>query len=55
MLAEGGVVLGYGRFYGPGTYNERQLPAEPRVEVDRAAQRTVELLDAPSGVVVITD
>ncbi|MCU1410996.1 MAG: NAD-dependent epimerase/dehydratase [Rhodoglobus sp.] len=54
VLAEGGVVLSYGQFYGPGTYNE-QAPADPRVQIDRAAQRTVELLDAPSGVVVITD
>jgi uncharacterized protein YbjT (DUF2867 family) len=55
VLAEGGVVLSYGRFYGPGTYYEQQLPPEPRVQIDRAADRTVELLDAPSGVVVITD
>jgi putative NADH-flavin reductase len=55
VLAEGGVVLSYGQFYGPGTYNEAQLPAEPRVQIDRAAERTVELLDSPSGVVVITD
>jgi uncharacterized protein YbjT (DUF2867 family) len=55
VLAEGGVVLSYGQFYGPGTYHEQQAPAEPRVEIDRAAERTVELLDAPSGVVVITD
>ncbi|MEU8299674.1 NAD-dependent epimerase/dehydratase family protein [Micromonospora sp. NPDC048909] len=55
VLAEGGVVLSYGQFYGPGTYNEVQIPAEPRVRIDRAAERTVELLDAPSGVVVITD
>ncbi|MGW3607507.1 NAD-dependent epimerase/dehydratase family protein [Micromonospora sp. NPDC005161] len=55
VLAEGGVVLSYGQFYGPGTYNEQQIPAEPRVQIDRAAERTVELLDAPSGVVVITD
>ncbi|RKN33971.1 NAD-dependent epimerase/dehydratase family protein [Micromonospora musae] len=55
VLAEGGVVLSYGQFYGPGTYNEEQIPAEPRVQIDRAAARTVELLDAPSGVVVITD
>jgi len=25
------------------------------VQIDRAAERTVELLDAPSGVVTITD
>ena len=55
VLAEGGVVLSYGQFYGPGTYNEQQLPAEPRVQIDRAADRTVELLGEPSGVVVITD
>jgi uncharacterized protein YbjT (DUF2867 family) len=55
VLAEGGVVLSYGQFYGPGTYNEEQIPAEPRVQIDRAAERTVELLGQPSGVVVITD
>ena len=55
VLAEGGVVLRYGQFYGPGTYNEAQIPTEPRVEIDRAAERTVELLGAASGVVVITD
>lgn len=55
VLAEGGVVLSYGQFYGPGTYNEQHIPAEPRVQIDRAAERTVELLSEPSGVVVITD
>ena len=55
VLAEGGVVLRYGRFYGPGTYNEQQPPAEPRVHIDRAAERTVEGLGEPTGVVVIVD
>ena len=55
VLAEGGVVLSYGQFYGPGTYNEQRLPPEPRVQIDRAAERTVALLGARSGVVVITD
>ncbi|MFC7660614.1 NAD-dependent epimerase/dehydratase family protein [Pseudonocardia benzenivorans] len=55
VLAESGVVLSYGQFYGPGTYNEHGLPAEPRVHIDRAAARTVEVLDAPSGVVTIVD
>jgi uncharacterized protein YbjT (DUF2867 family) len=55
VLAEGGVVLSYGQFYGPGTYNEHRIPAEPRVQIDRAAERTVDLLGEPSGVVVITD
>ena len=48
-------VLSYGQFYGPGTYHEQQPPAEPRVHIDRAAERTVEALSAPTGVVVITD
>ncbi|MFG1625148.1 NAD-dependent epimerase/dehydratase family protein [Kribbella sp. NPDC049227] len=55
VLAEGGVVLSYGQFYGPGTYHEKQVPAEPRVHIDRAAERTVQALREPSGVVVITD
>jgi nucleoside-diphosphate-sugar epimerase len=55
VLAEGGVVLRYGQFYGPGTYNDEQLPAEPRVSIDRAADLTVEALGEPTGVVVITD
>ena len=55
VLAEGGVVLSYGQFYGPGTYNEQQPPAAPRVHIDRAAERTVEALGEPSGVVVIID
>jgi nucleoside-diphosphate-sugar epimerase len=55
VLAEGGVVLRYGQFYGPGTYHERQPPAEPRVHIDRAAERTVEALGAPTGIVVIVD
>ena len=55
VLAEGGVVLSYGQFYGPGTYNEKRIPAEPRVQIDRAAERTVELLGEPSGIVIITD
>ena len=55
ILAEGGVVLRYGRLYGPGTYNEQQPPEEPRVHIDRVAERTVEALGAATGVVVIID
>ncbi|GAB3841548.1 hypothetical protein GCM10027610_051010 [Dactylosporangium cerinum] len=42
-------MLSYGQFYGPGTYHERDVPAPPRIQIDRAADRTVALLDAPSG------
>lgn len=55
VLAECGVVLSYGQFYGPGTYNEQRVPAGPRVQIDRAAERTVGALSEPSGVIVITD
>jgi nucleoside-diphosphate-sugar epimerase len=55
VLAESGVVLRYGQFYGAGTYNEQQLPEPPRVHIDRAADRTVAALGEPTGVVVITD
>ena len=56
VLDAGGVVLRYGWFYGPGTYSKtsRRVPP-PRIQVDAAAQRTAELLDAPSGIVVISE
>ena len=54
-LEAGGVVLRYAQFYGPGTYYPDSVPDEPRVQIKHAAARTVELLDAPSGVIVVTD
>jgi nucleoside-diphosphate-sugar epimerase len=55
VLDAGGVVIRYGQFYGPGTYYESELPDPPRISVDDAAQRTVPLLDAPSGIVELVD
>jgi len=55
VLAANGVVLRYGAFYGPGTYYDGELPADPRVHIDTAAVRTVEALDAPSGILTIVD
>ena len=56
VLAAGGVVIRYGVFYGPGTYSGAdRVPPPPRIQVDEAARRTVALLTAPSGVVVVTD
>jgi nucleoside-diphosphate-sugar epimerase len=55
VLAWGGVVLRYGRLYGPGTYFERDAPSPPRIQVDEAARRTVSTLDAPSGVLAIVE
>ncbi|HVT00177.1 MAG TPA: NAD-dependent epimerase/dehydratase family protein [Solirubrobacterales bacterium] len=55
VLGVGGVVLRYGRLYGPGTYYEDEPPDPPRVEVEEAARRTVDLLDAPTGIVEIVE
>jgi uncharacterized protein YbjT (DUF2867 family) len=55
VLEVGGLVIEYGTFYGPGTYGGDRVPDHPRVHVDDAARRTVELLDAPSGVVVVAE
>jgi len=56
VLDAGGTVLRYGWLYGPGTYSEtsRRVPS-PRIHVDAAAQRTVELLEAPPGIVVVSE
>lgn len=55
VLDAAGIVLRYGRFYGPGTYHpdEGDRPEPPSVHVAEAARRTVELLEAPSGVVEV--
>jgi uncharacterized protein YbjT (DUF2867 family) len=50
-----GVVLRYGQFYGPGTFYEEDPPEPPRIEVGEAALRTLKALDAPTGVLTITD
>lgn len=55
VLAAGGVVLRYGRFYGPGTYHQDEPPPAPRIHVDAAARRTLAALDAPSGVLLVTE
>ncbi|HET8976739.1 MAG TPA: NAD(P)-dependent oxidoreductase [Solirubrobacteraceae bacterium] len=55
VLEAGGVVVRYGVFYGPGTYGGDRVPPPPRIHVDAAARRTVELLQAPSGVVEVVE
>ena len=55
VLAAKGVVIRYGFFYGPGTYYEREIPAAPRVHIDTAAARTLEALDAPSGIQMVVE
>jgi nucleoside-diphosphate-sugar epimerase len=55
VLDAEGIVLEYGMFYGPGTYGGDRVPDDPRIHVDEAARRTVELLEAPSGVYVVAE
>jgi len=55
VLANDGVVLRYGQFYGFGTYHDSGPPPHPRVQIDDAARRTVPVLDAAPGVVWIVD
>lgn len=56
VLDAGGVVIRYGTFYGPGTYSgPDRVPPPPRIHVDEAARRTVQLLEAPPGVVVVAE
>lgn len=55
VLGFGGVVLRYGQFWGPDTYHQDSAPDGPRVHIDTAAARTVELLDAPRGIITVTD
>ncbi len=55
VLEFGGVVVRYGRFYGPGTYHEADPPDPPRIHVDEAARRTIPALSAPSGILVVAE
>lgn len=55
VLGEGGVVLRYGQFTGPGTYNPTEAPEGPRVSLEQAAAQTVAALTAPTGVLTIVD
>jgi hypothetical protein len=55
VLDAEGVVLEYGTFYGPGTCGGDRVPDAPRIHVDEAARRTVELMEAPSGVYVVAE
>jgi nucleoside-diphosphate-sugar epimerase len=54
VIDAGGVVLRYGQFYGPGTYFEDEVPPPPRIHVDEAARLTVPALDAPPGLILVT-
>lgn len=55
VVAAGGTVLRYGRFYGPGTYYQDEPPPPPRIHVDDAARRTMPFLAGPPGIFTLTE
>jgi hypothetical protein len=55
VRAVGGVVIRYGQLYGPGTFYPRDLPTQPRIHVDRAAEATLALLDARPGIATVVE
>jgi nucleoside-diphosphate-sugar epimerase len=58
VLDFGGVVLRYGQFHGPGTWDrtaEDMADDGPKVGVDHAAAATVEHLTSPTGIYTIVD
>ena len=55
VLDARGLMIRYGQLYGPGTYFETEQLPPPRMQVDEAARRTVEILDSPPGIVEVVD
>jgi nucleoside-diphosphate-sugar epimerase len=55
VLEADGVVLRYGQWYGPDTYYENVLPPRPRIHIDRAAERTVDVLAAGAGIITVIE
>ena len=55
VLGAQGVVVRYGRLYGPGTYYPTAVPDSPRIRADSAAARTVDLIGIDSGVFTLTE
>jgi nucleoside-diphosphate-sugar epimerase len=55
VLRDGGVVVRYGQFWGPGTYYPDGPPGRPRIHLDDAARQTVAALGAPPGLTLVAD
>ncbi len=55
VLRDGGVVIRYGQFWGPGTYYPDGPPGRPRIHLDDAARQTVAALGAPPGLTLVAD
>jgi nucleoside-diphosphate-sugar epimerase len=55
VLRDGGVVIRYGQFWGPGTYYPDSPPSRPRIHLDDAARQTMTALDAPPRLTLVAD
>jgi nucleoside-diphosphate-sugar epimerase len=55
VLRDGGVIIRYGQFWGPGTYYPDSPPPRPRIHLDDAARQTVIALGAPPGLTLVAD
>jgi nucleoside-diphosphate-sugar epimerase len=55
VLHAGGVVIGYGQLYGPGTLYETDPPQQPRIHVDDAARQTLPAFAVPPGLTIVVD
>lgn len=54
VLGANGLVLRYGQFYGPGTWSDTPK-GDRALQIDTAAQATVDVLSETSGVLEILD
>jgi len=55
VLRDGGVIIRYGQFWGPGTYYPDSPPPRPRIHLDDAVRQTVTALGAPPGLTLVAD
>ena len=55
VLRDGGVIIRYGQFWGPGTYYPDSPPPRPRIHLDDAARQTMTALGAPPGLTLVAD
>ena len=55
VLDAGGMVIRHGRLYGPSTCYQTAEPDPPRIQVDEAARRTIQILDAPPRIVELVE
>lgn len=53
VLDAGGGVVRFGQLYGPGTYYEDEPPDPPRIQIDDAARRAFEEMDAHGVVIAV--